>query len=63
MIMGNGLSANGDAHAKSHLPVLFILCDEFLCLHIKQADSFKGIDLDLKKAWQEYGGIKNNTIC
>ena len=27
--------------------LLFILCAEFLCLHIKQANSYKGIDLDL----------------
>ena len=33
--------------------LLFILCAEFLCLHIKQADSFKGIDLDLGKNMAE----------
>ena len=32
---------------------MFILCAEFLCLHIKQADSLKGIDLDLGKNMAE----------
>ena len=39
--------------------LLFILCAEFLCLHIKQANSYKGIDLDLGKNMVEL----KITVC